>query len=142
MSTFRLKGASGPVINQSFTLGKRTVVGRADDCDVRLDQPGIAAHHAEILANDGGSLALRRLDPAAELLLNGQAVETAELSSGDEIRLAGCRFVLQAPGLRPTRVLTEEAVGRRRSWLPWLVVAVLLAAAVAAWYTGLLSFNV
>jgi len=141
MSTFRLKGASGPVINQSFTLGKRTVLGRADDCDVRLDQTGIAAHHAEILASDSGNLTLRRLDPAAELLLNGQAVETAELGSGDEIRIANCRFVLQAPGLRPARVLTEEAVGRRRSWLPWLIVAALLAAAAGAWYTGLLSFN-
>jgi pSer/pThr/pTyr-binding forkhead associated (FHA) protein len=48
MSTYRLKGASGAVINQSFPLGARTVIGRADDCDLRLDQDGVAAHHAEI----------------------------------------------------------------------------------------------
>ena len=34
--------------------------------------------------------------------------------------------MLQAPGLRPDRVLTEEAVGRRRGWIPWAVVAALL----------------
>jgi pSer/pThr/pTyr-binding forkhead associated (FHA) protein len=140
MSTYRLKGASGAVINQSFTLGERTVVGRADDCDLRLDQDGVASHHVEILVIKG-RLVLRRLDSAGEVLLNGRAVDEAELASGDEIRIANCRFVLQAPGLRPTKVLTREAVSRRRGYLPWLIVGVLLAAAGAAWYAGLLSFQ-
>lgn len=140
MNAYRLKGASGAVTNQTFDLGERTVIGRADDCDLRLDQAGVAARHAEIVAGDG-TLALRSLDPSAELLLNGRAVTRAELASGDEIRIASCRFVLQAPGLRPEKVLTAEATSRRRGYLPWLIVAGLLAAAAAAWYTGLLSFR-
>jgi pSer/pThr/pTyr-binding forkhead associated (FHA) protein len=140
MSSYRLKGASGAVINQTFTLGERTVIGRADDCDLRLEQDGIAGRHAEIVAGEG-RLELHSLDPSAELLLNGQAVTRAELASGDEIRIANCRFVLQTPGLRPEKVLTAEAVSRRRGYLPWLIVAGLLAAAAAAWYTGLLSFH-
>jgi predicted component of type VI protein secretion system len=141
MNTFRLKGASGAVINQSFALGARTVIGRAEDCDLRLDQPGVADHHAEIRAGDGGGPSIHRLDPAAEIVLNGQAVESASLGSGDEIRIANCRFLVQAPGLRPEKVLTPAAVGRRRAYLPWLIVAGLLAAATAAWYAGLLSFT-
>lgn len=140
MSTYRLKGASAAVINQSFTLGTRTVIGRADDCAVRLDQEGVAGRHAEIIAGAGGELTLRRLDPEAEVLLNGQAVDTADLASGDEIRIASCRFVLQAPGLRPARVLAAETVGKRRGYLPWLIVAALLGAAAVAWYAGLLPF--
>ncbi len=137
MSTYRLKGASGAVINQSFTLGARTVIGRADDCDLRLQQEGVAAHHAAISqAADG--LILSRLDPAGEVLLNGQPVERASLSSGDEIRIANCRFVLQAPGLRPQKVLTPDAARPRRRYLFWLIVAGLLAAA-AAWYSGWLQ---
>jgi pSer/pThr/pTyr-binding forkhead associated (FHA) protein len=139
MSPYRLKGASGAVINQSFPLGERAVIGRADDCDLRLDQDGVAARHAEIVAEEGG-LVLRRLDPTAEVMLNGQPVESTRLASGDEIRIATCRFVLQAPGLRPEKVLTAEALGRRRPWLPWLIVGSLLAAATAAWYGGLLPF--
>jgi len=139
MSKFRLKGASGAVINQSFGLGARTVIGRADDCDLRLQQDGVAPRHAEIVAHDGG-LTLHRIDPSVEVLLNGRAVESAELASGDEIRIANCRFLLQAPGLRPEKVLTAEAVSRRRSYLPWLIVTGLLAAAAAAWYAGLLRF--
>lgn len=139
MSTYRLKGASGAVINQSFALGARTVIGRADDCDLRLDQDGVAARHAGIDQAEGG-LILSRLDPAAEVLLNGQAVERAELSSGDEIRIANCRFVLQAPGLRPHKVLTPAAIRPQHRYLPWLIVAALLAAAAAAWRSGLLPF--
>ena len=135
MSTYRLKGASGAVINQSFTLGARTVIGRADDCDLRLQQDGVAARHAEISQTADG-LVLSRLDPAGEVLLNGQPVERASLSSGDEIRIANCRFVLQAPGLRPQKVLTPAAARPRRRYLPWLIVASLLAAAAAAWYAG------
>lgn len=139
MSIYRLKGASAPVIDQSFTLGARTVIGRADDCDLRLDHEGVAGRHAEISQADGG-LTLSRLDAAHEVLLNGNPVERAELSSGDEIRIAQCRFVLQAPGLRPAKVLTSEATRPRRGYLPWLIVAGLVAAAAAAWYSGLMPF--
>ena len=139
MSIYRLKGASAPVIDQAFTLGPRTVIGRADDCDLRLDHDGVAGRHAEISQADGG-LTLSRLDPAHEVLLNGKPVEQARLSSGDEIRIAQCRFVLQAPGLRPAKVLTPAATRPRRGYLPWLIVAGLVAAAAAAWYSGLMPF--
>ena len=144
MSIYRLKGASGPVANLSYTLGESTVIGHADNCDLRLDLEGVgdgvAARHAEIRQQQGG-LTLIKLDPAAEVALNGRSVEQATLASGDEIRIANCRFVLQAPGLKPQKVLTEAAVRpRRRRLLPWLVAAGLLAAAAAAaWYAGLLD---
>jgi len=140
MSNYRLKGASGPVINQAFKLGAKTRIGRADDCDLRLDLDGVASRHAEIQENEDGSLVLLNLDPSAETLLNGESVQTASLASGDEIRIANCRWVLQAPGLRPEKVLTREAVRPRRSYIPWLIVGGLLAAASIAWYRGLLPF--
>ena len=141
MSSYRLKGASGAVINQSFTIGEQTVIGRADDCDLRLDQPDVAPRHAAITLEADGRLRLQELTPGAEIILNGEAVREASLTSGDEIRIANCRFVLQAPGLRPDKVLTAEATRPRRAYLPWLIVGGLLAAAAAAWYSGLLSFG-
>ena len=141
MSIYRLKGASGAVINQSHVLGKRTVIGRADDCDLRVDTDGVAGRHAEIVDDGAGGLTLNHLAPGHETMLNGESVQTAALGSGDEIRIAGCRWVLQAPGLRPEKVLTAEAVGKRRGWIPWAVVAALLGAAAAAWYFGLLPFE-
>jgi hypothetical protein len=140
MSNYRLKGASGAVLNQAISLGSRTVIGRADDCDLRLDIEGVAPRHAEISETEDGGLVLASLDQEAETLLNGEAISRAALSSGDEIRIASCRWVLQAPGLRPDRVLQEPVEAGSRGWLPWLIVGGLLAAAAAAWYRGLLPF--
>ena len=141
MSIYRLKGASGAVINQSHTLGEKTLIGRADDCDLRIDQDGVAGRHAEIVHDKQGGLTLTHLAPDGETVLNGEPVHSASLGSGDEIRIGNCRWVLQAPGLRPEKVLTTEAVASRRGWVPWVITAALLAAAGAAWYFQLLSFG-
>jgi len=140
MNTYRLKGASGAVVNQAFTLERTTSIGRAEDCELRIDSDGVASRHAEIQAAEDGDLISRKLDPSFETLLKGDAVDEASLASGDEIRIANCRWGLQAPGLRPEKVLTAEAVRPQRSYLPWLIVGGLLAAAAAAWQRGLLPF--
>ncbi|MEE8339058.1 MAG: FHA domain-containing protein [Xanthomonadales bacterium] len=139
MSIYRLKGASGAVINQSFTLGDRTLIGSAADCDLRIDSEGVAMQHAEIIEEDG-ALILRNLGSPGATLLNGEPVEQASLGSGDEIRIANCRWVLQAPGLQPQKVLTSEAIQPKRDWVLWLIVAGLLAAAALAWQRGMLPF--
>ena len=139
MSTYRLKGASGIVINQTVTLGDRTLIGGAKDSDVRIDGNGNGIAQAEIIV-ESGSLILHNLGSPGATLLNGEPIEQASLASGDEIRIANCRWVLQAPGLRPEKVLTSEAVQPKRSWLPLLIVGVLLAAATLAWQIGWLGF--
>ena len=139
MGIYRLKGASGAVINQSHTLAQSTVIGSATDCDLAVNDPRVAAHHAEILADEAGGLLLRKLDDGVELQLNGQLIQNSPLASGDEIRMGGCRWVVQAPGLRPQKVLTQEALRARRSHVPWLMVIALLAAAALAWQRGWLT---
>ena len=139
MSTYRLKGASGAVINQAFTLGAKTLIGSADECDLRVESAGIEPRHAQIM-EDQDVLVLQNLAISAETLLNGEAVDQASLASGDEIRIANCRWVLQAPGLRPQKVLSGAAIRQRRSYLPWLIVGALLAAAALSWQRGWLPF--
>lgn len=140
MSVYRLKGASGPVINQAFRLSSRTVIGSAEECELRIEADGVAPQHAEIQEVEGGSLVLSNLDPDFETLLNGECVEKTGLASGDELRVGNCRWVLQAPGLRPEKVLTSDAVTPRRSYMPWLITALLLASAGLAWSRGWLPF--
>lgn len=141
MNIYRLKGASGPVINQSHKLGKRTLIGRADDCDLRVDLDGVEGRHAEIIEDGQGGLTLNSLAPTAETVLNGEPIQSASLGSGDEIRIANCRWVLQAPGLRPEKVLTQGVVATRRNWVPWAIIGgAVLAAATAAWYFDLLAY--
>lgn len=139
MSLFRLKGASGPVINQSWKLEDRAVIGSADDCAVKVDSDTVAPHHAELEIR-GGQVNLKLLEQGGELFLNGQQIDASPLVSGDEVRIGSCRWLLQAPGLRPERVLTEDAVRHRVRLIPWLIVGGLSALALLAWRLGYLPF--
>jgi len=140
MHTYRLKGASGKVANQAFGLAERTVLGSSADCDLVIDDATIAPRHAEILLNPGGELELISLDSGFATHVNGAPVIRARLYSGDEIRLGNCRWVLQAPGLRPEKVLSGAALEQRRNYVPWLLAGALLAAAALAWQRGWLVF--
>jgi pSer/pThr/pTyr-binding forkhead associated (FHA) protein len=138
MSIYKLKGTSGSVINQSFPFGDSIVLGASADCDVQLDEPGVASRHAEIRLIDGNSLLLKDLDSETGTLLNGEPVIETLLGSGDEIRIGTCRWMLQAPGLRPERILTADVVKKpTRRWpriLGWTILAASAAGvAVLKW---------
>ena len=138
MSIYKLKGTSGSVINQSFPFKVSIVLGSSADCDVQLDEPGVASRHAEIRLIDGNSLLLKDLDSETGTLLNGEPVIETLLGSGDEIRIGTCRWMLQAPGLRPERILTTDVVKKpTRRWprvLGWTILAASAAGvAVLKW---------
>ena len=132
MSLYKLKGTSGSVINRSFPLGDVLVLGSSADCDVQLDEAGVAPRHAEIRLLDGNALCLKDLGSETGTLLNGAPVTEMMLGSGDEIRIGTCRWMLQAPGLRPDRILTEDVVQKRTRRWPSVLVWTSLAAAAAA----------
>lgn len=135
MSIYRLKGTSGPVLNQAFTLSGKLLIGSAEDCDVRIEGEGVADRHAEVRLSEAGAIVLRNLDAARQTLCNGVAVEEAELGSGDEIRVGQARLMVQAPGLRPARVLGEPSRPSRPRW-PWWLLAAATAAALLGWGQG------
>lgn len=129
---FRLKSASGPLTGQTFDLDDSTLLGSAANADVRID--GLDAEHARIVRRDGGLV----LEASGEARVNGESVRNAALESGDEIQFGTARFVLQAPGLKPVRVL-DQVPARQASGWKWLVAAGLLAAAGAAGWWFLLG---
>ena len=132
MSLYKLKGTSGSVINQSFPFGESIVLGSSENCDVQIDEAGVASRHAEIRLLDGMSLLLKDLGSESGTLLNGEPVNETLLGSGDEIRIGTCRWMLQAPGLRPERVLTSEVIKKpARRWPRVLVWSILSVSAVA-----------
>ena len=139
MTAYRLKGTSGELINQSFKLDGRLVVGRADDCDVRVGSEGVAAHHAEIEVVEQGKVRLRDLGSGSGTRVNGVAVNEAMLFTGDEIQVDRCRLMLQAPGLRPEKVLTEEATRPASANWRWLLPVALALMGVLAWQRGWLE---
>jgi len=130
MSIYKLKGTSGSVINQSYPFRESIMLGSSAGCDIQLDEPGVSSRHAEIRLLDDSSLQLKDLGSETGTLLNGEAVTETLLGSGDEIRIGTCRWMLQAPGLRPERILTDEVVSKpARRWPRVLIWTSVLAAA-------------
>ena len=62
-------------------------IGRASDCDLIVDRPGVSRHHAELLRIDAAGYELRDLGSTNGTFVNGVPTQTAMVGDGDEIRL-------------------------------------------------------
>lgn len=123
--TFRLKAASGPRTGDTFDLSDDTLIGSGEDNQIRIE--GLEGRHARIRF-DGERLTL---EAHAETHVNGEAVHTRALKSGDEIRLHANRFVLQAPGLRPPSILAQPIRPRISRWT-WIAIGAVSLTGLAA----------
>jgi pSer/pThr/pTyr-binding forkhead associated (FHA) protein len=97
---------------RSFSMARdMTVVGRREDCDLRIPLGEVSRKHCRIL-RDGDSLKLEDLGSSNGTFLNGQRVQEAMLSPGDTIQVGPVVFVLQidgAPSDDELRPVTMEA---------------------------------
>jgi pSer/pThr/pTyr-binding forkhead associated (FHA) protein len=68
-----------------------TLVGRKEDCDLRLDHKSISKMHCVIVKTDG-LLLLRDLGSTNGTRVNGQRVRRAALLPNDQLTIAGYKF--------------------------------------------------
>src|SRR5438132_7865347 len=68
-----------------------TLVGRKEDCDLRLDHKSVSKMHCVIVKTDG-LLLLRDLGSTNGTRVNGQRVRRAALMPEDELTIAGFKF--------------------------------------------------
>jgi hypothetical protein len=71
-----------------------TVIGRANECELRLDDPGVSRRHAEIRVN-GGEAEVIDLGSTNGIRVNGKAVPSARLLDGDRIDLGSTSLVFR-----------------------------------------------
>ena len=67
------------------------VVGRKEDCDLRLDHKSVSKMHCVIVKTDG-LLLLRDLGSTNGTRVNGQRIRRAALLPNDQLSIAGCKF--------------------------------------------------
>jgi pSer/pThr/pTyr-binding forkhead associated (FHA) protein len=86
---------------RSFSVTRDiTVIGRREDCDLRIPLGEISRKHCR-LVRDGDSLHLEDLGSSNGTYHNGQRVQEAILSPGDSIQVGPLVFVLQVDGVPP-----------------------------------------
>lgn len=71
-----------------------TLVGRKEDCDLRLDHKSVSKLHCVIVKSDG-LLLLRDLGSTNSTRVNGQRVRRAALLPNDQLTIANFKFKVQ-----------------------------------------------
>ncbi|MBO0832491.1 MAG: FHA domain-containing protein [Actinobacteria bacterium] len=73
------------------------ILGRGTDCDLRLVDPGVSRHHAEIRVEDG-DVVLVDLGSTNGTFVNGQPVRRVGLSDGTRVTLGRTTLVFRRDG--------------------------------------------
>ena len=76
----------------------RTLVGRLDDCQIRIRSGKISRHHCEIL-KEGETLKLRDMGSSNGTYVNQDRVEEVELKAGDLVAIGSLVFLVQINGV-------------------------------------------
>lgn len=84
-------------------LGAITIIGRDDEADIMLDDPGISRQHSEIrITNDGPHLVMTVSDLGSTngTFLNGDSIDRAHLHDGDRITVGRTHLFFHEGGRR------------------------------------------
>src|SRR4051794_21501753 len=99
---------------RSFSLHKDlTVIGRREDCDLRIPLGEISRKHCRLI-KDGEALRVEDLGSSNGTYHNGQRVQEAAIQPGDTLQVGSIAFVVQIDGvpgdeeLQPVRAPAAE----------------------------------
>lgn len=95
---------------REFPLSKqKTIVGRRQDCDLRIPTRDVSRRHCEIGPGEKRSeLVVRDLGSSNGTYVNGQRVAEANLQPGDRLSVGPVTFVVRIDG-KPAVVKPEDA---------------------------------
>ena len=84
---------------RSFSIARDiTVIGRREDCDLRIPLGDISRKHCRLI-RDGETLRVEDLGSSNGTFHNGQRVQEATLAAGDSVQVGPVVFVLQIDGI-------------------------------------------
>jgi diguanylate cyclase (GGDEF)-like protein len=76
---------SGSEAGAIYRLGARTVVGRADDCEIRIQDAGVSRRHAIVVQESATEYFIRDLGSSNGITVRGRRVQASRIADGDRI---------------------------------------------------------
>jgi len=84
----------GPEIGTRYSVvGEQTTLGRVPDCDIQLDDFTVSRQHA-VVVRQGSAWLIRDLGSLNGTYVNGERVEEAALTQGDDVQIGRFRLVV------------------------------------------------
>lgn len=134
-----LRGVSGGVFGRNVPVHGTITIGRAPECSLSLDEPGLSRMHARLMPTEHG-LQLEDMGSSNGSTINGHRVLRGEVRPGDEVGFDTVRFRLIGTGhVEAGRNASSAPDVRTRAGWGWIMFAVALLGLVAtvAWLLGL-----
>jgi pSer/pThr/pTyr-binding forkhead associated (FHA) protein len=107
--------------HRPFRIGEgTTIVGRREDCDLRIAVNDVSRKHCHILL-EGDALSVADLGSSNGTFVNGQRVQKHVLTAGDTLQVGPVSFVVQIDGepeltsARPPLKTTAPAKSSKKS---------------------------
>ncbi len=91
--------------------GKNTVIGRGEDCDLRIPLLSVSRHHCQLTA-DGDKLLCRDLGSSNGTYVNNQRVTETDLNAGDRLAVGPVIFTIQIDG-KPEQIKPVKSRGQK-----------------------------
>lgn len=88
-----------------------TVIGRGEDCDLRVPLMSVSRHHCEV-ALEESTVAVRDLGSSNGTYVNNQRVNETDLKAGDRLVIGPIVFTVQIDGV-PEQVEPVKTRGQR-----------------------------
>ncbi len=126
---YALRAQTGRMLGRSYPLTGVAIVGRAPDCQLRLEDSNLSRKHAKLIPTNEG-VVIEDLGSTNGSFHNGKRVQRAVAQAGDEIGFDTLRFrllELGAEGVQMTDIAGSRPAPPRWVW----IAAVALVAALA-----------
>jgi pSer/pThr/pTyr-binding forkhead associated (FHA) protein len=128
LSKYALRAQTGRMLGRNFGLAGATTVGRAPECQLRLEEASLSRKHARLIPTEGGVI-VEDLGSTNGSFVNGERVQRAVAKPGDEIGFDTLRFRLFEVG--KDEITASDAAAQPDSGFPrWVVWALGIAALV------------
>ena len=116
---YALRAQTGRMLGRSYPLTGATFVGRAPDCQLRLDDSNLSRKHAKLIPTNEG-VVIEDLGSTNGSFHNGKRVQRAVAKAGDEIGFDTLRFQLLELGAEGAQ-MTESTASSRGAVPRWVL---------------------
>jgi pSer/pThr/pTyr-binding forkhead associated (FHA) protein len=103
--------------HRPFAVSKpQTVIGRREDCDLRIPVNDVSRKHCRLLMDEVDGLRVEDLGSSNGTFVNGQRVQIQELNAGDTLQVGPVAFVVQIDGVPDlTSVKPQTKHGQKKA---------------------------